>query len=211
MKKKLLSAVVLCALGFVACGDDDVTPPGPVVPKFDTESNIRTWLEGKKLLMEGANIPSHPNGIDEDVNAGQATQCYTKVEMAVASNNFQVTSTLGTLRNAPTVGSKGECDHATVNGSPLNFTSTVSLIENVKADASCFDITITYTGFKQVGRGKLSADGKTLTLELFFEGAASGANCAAGAVGSGGIMLNTPNGPVSFTGNAQQVYTVSAQ
>jgi hypothetical protein len=209
MKKKLLSAVVLCALGFAGCGDDtDDTPPGPVVPKFDTESNIRTWLDSKKLLMEGANIPSFPNGLDEDINYGSASQCYTKVEMVVANNNFQVTSTLGTLKNAPNVGNKGECDHATPNGSPLSFTSTVSLIENVKADASCFDITITYTGFKQVGRGSLGADGKTLSLELFFEGAASGANCAAGAVGSGGITLKSG---AAFTGNAVQVYTVSAQ
>lgn len=209
MKKKLLSAVVLCALGFAGCGGDDTnTPPAPVVPKFDTEGHIRTWLDGKKLLMEGANIPSHPNGLDEDVNYGSATQCYTKVEMVVANNNFQVTSTLGTLKNAPAVGNKGECDHATANGSPLSFTSTVSLIENVKADASCFDITITYTGFKQVGRGSLSEDGKTLTLELFFEGAASGANCAAGAVGSGNITLKSG---AAFTGDARQIYTVSAQ
>jgi hypothetical protein len=177
------------------------------VPKFDTESNIRTWLDGKKLLMEGANIPSHPNGYDEDVNYGSASQCYTKVEMTVANNNFQVTSTLGTIRNAPTVGSKGECDHAAPAGNPLNFTSTTSLIENVKADASCFDISITYTGFKQVGRGSLSADGKTLTLEIFFEGQAVGANCAAGAVGSGNISLRG----APFTGDARQVYTVSAQ
>jgi len=136
MKKKLLSAVVLCALGFVACGDDDVTPPAPVVPKFDTESNIRTWLDGKKLLMEGANIPSHPNGFDEDINYGAGSQCYQKVEMNIANNNFQVISTLGTLRNAPNFGDKGECDHATANGSPLNFTSVTSLIENVKGAAA---------------------------------------------------------------------------
>lgn len=207
MKKKLLSAVVLCALGFVGCGDETDPNPQPTVPKFNTESNIRTHLEGKKLLMEGANIPSHPNGFDEDVNYGSASQCYQKVEMNVANGNFQVTSTLGTLRDAPAVGNKGTCDHAVAAGNPLNFTSTASLIENVKDDASCFDISITYTGFKQVGRGSLSEDGKTLTLEIFFEGQAVGATCAAGAVGSGNITLNK----APFTGNAQQVYTVSAQ
>jgi len=205
MKKKLLSAVVLGALGFAGCGGDDVAPPAPVVPKFDTESNIRTHLEGKKLLMEGANIPSHPNGYDEDVNYGPGSQCYQKVEMNIANNNFQVISTLGTIRNAPNVGNTGECDHATANGNPLNFTSTVSLIENVKADASCFDISITFPGgLKQVGRGNLSADGKTLALELFFEGQAVGATCAAGAVGSGNITLKG----AAFTGNAKQVYVV---
>ncbi len=200
MKKKLLSAVVLCALGFVACGDDTETPNPPAVPKFDTADNIRNYLEGKKLLMEGSNIPSHPNGYDEDVNYGSATQCYQKVEMVVASNNFQVTSTLGTQE-------QGMCDHTKAMGTPLTFTSTAVLIENVKADATCFDISITYPSFKQEGRGSLSADGKTLTLEIFFETQASGATCEAGAVGSSTVTLNQE----AFTGNAKQVYTVSAQ
>jgi hypothetical protein len=178
-----------------------------VVPKFDSADNIRNYLEGKKLLMEGTNIPTHPNGLDEDVNFEGVTQCYTKVEMSVASGNFQVTSTLGTLRDAPTKYSKGTCDHAVANGTPQVFTSNAVLIENVKADATCFDITLSYTGFKQVGRGSASADGKTLTLELYFEGAASGATCAAGAVGSSTVVFATG----AFTGNAQQVYTISAQ
>src|SRR5688572_4935687 len=87
MKKKLLSAVVLCALGFVGCGGDDGGNQPPPVPTFNTADAIRNWVEGKKLVMEGANIPSHPNGYDEDVNYGSATQCYTKVEMNVASGN----------------------------------------------------------------------------------------------------------------------------
>lgn len=203
MKKKLLSAVVLCALGVVGCGDDVDQNPTPSVPKFDTADNIRTYLEGKALLMEGNSIPSHPNGLDEDVNYGSATQCYNKVEMKFASGNFAVTSTLGTLRDAPTTLSRGTCDRATVSNTQ-SFTSNTVAIENVSADASCFDITISYTGFKQVGRGNMSADGKTLTLELFFEGA-TGANCAAGAVGSSTVQVNG----AAFTGDAKQVYAVS--
>ncbi|MBN1203976.1 MAG: hypothetical protein JXB05_03500 [Myxococcaceae bacterium] len=199
MKKKLLSAVMLCALGFVGCGgDDDIIKPPPV-PKFDTAENIRNYLDGKSLLMEGANIPSHPNGFNEDVDYGAYTQCYQKVQMSVSGGNFNVTSTLGTVRN-------GACDHDAVSGTQ-NFLSTAVLIENVKADASCFDISVSYNGFSQVGRGKMSEDGKTLTLELYFGGQASGATCEAGAVGSQTVTLNTQ----AFTGNAQQVYTVSAQ
>ena len=144
--------------------------------KFDTSDKIFTHLEGKTLVMEGVNIPSHPNGLDEDVNFEGVTQCYTKVEMSVASGNFQVTSTLGTLRDAPAKYSKGTCNHAVANGTAQVFTaSNAVLIENVKADATCFDITLSYTGFKQVGRGSASADGKTLTLELYFRG--SGLGC----------------------------------
>jgi hypothetical protein len=207
MKKKLLSAVVLCALGFVGCGGEDTTNPPPAVPKFNTADNVRNWLDGKKMLMEGTNIPSHPNGYDENVNYGAGTQCYNKVEMLAASGNFDVTSTLGTLRNAPAVGSRGTCDRAAPSGAPLRFTSTAVLIENVATDASCFDITITYQGFKQLGRGNLSADGKTLTLEIYLGDNISGANCASGAIGSATVV----RGGAAFTGNAQQIYTVSAQ
>lgn len=201
MKKKLLSVVVLCALGFVGCGDEDDTNKPPPVPTFNTADNLRNWVEGKKLVMEGTNIPSHPNGYDEDVNYGSATQCYTKVEMNVSGGNYAVTSTLGTLRDAPAVGNKGVCDHTVVAGNPLNFTSTAVLIE--PADANCFNVSFTYPSFKQVGRGSMSADGKTLKLELFFENQAVGADCASGGVGASTVKLNS----VTFTGNAVQVYT----
>jgi hypothetical protein len=176
------------------------------LPKFDTADKIRTHLEGKKLLMTGANIPGQPNGYNEDTNYGSATQCYQKVEMSVSGGNFAVTSTLGTLRDAPTVGTTGTCDHAVAAGTPLTFTSTAVLIENVKANGSCFDISVTYPSFKQVGRAKLAGDGKTLTLEIFFESQSVGANCAAGVVGSRTVRLNNTD----FAGNARQVYAVSA-
>jgi hypothetical protein len=207
MKKKLLSAVVVCALGLFGCGGDDEPNKPPPVPTFDTAENIRTYLEGKKLSMEGTNIPPFPNGYDEDVNYGSATQCYQKVEMIVASGNFAVTSTLGTLRDAPNLGNKGLCDHEVAAGTPQSFTSKSVLIENVKADASCFDVLFDYGTFKQQGRGNVSADGKTLTLELYFETQSSGSNCASGAVGSQTVTLNK----APFAGNAQQVYAISAQ
>jgi hypothetical protein len=206
MKKKLLSAVVLGALGLVGCGGSDTTPQTPSVPKFDTADNIRNYLEGKTLLMEGDNIPAFPNGYDEDVNYGAATQCYQKVQITVSGGNFHVSSNLATLRDAPAVLNKGTCDHAAVSGAQ-NFDSTAVLIENVAADASCFDISVTYAGFKQVGRSKISADGKTVTMELYFEGKATGYTCKDGAVGSQTVTVSG----AAFSGNAQQVYAVSAQ
>jgi hypothetical protein len=205
MKKKLLSAVMLCALSLVGCDDGGTDPdPNPQpTQKFDTSDKIKAHLEGKTLVMEGINIPSYPNGFNQNTNFGSATQCYEKVVMNVAGGNLAVTSTLGTLRDAPTPNSTGTCEPV-ASGNPLTFTSTAVLIENVQGDGECFDISVTYPSFKQVGRGKLSDGGNTLTLELFFENQAVGATCAAGAVGSGNIKLNSAD----FTGNARQVYSV---
>ena len=201
MKTKLLSAVV-CVLGLVGCGGG-TTPPPTNTDINTSKEKIETFLEGKTMVMEGANIPSHPNGYDEDVNYGSATQCYQSVTMKVAGGNYTVTSVLGTLRNAPSAGNRGECDKAT-KLTELSFTSTAALIENVKTDGSCFDVTYTYTGFKQSGRGKLSADGKTLSVELYFEGQATGHRCADGAVGAKTVTLNGK----AFDGGAVQVYAI---
>lgn len=205
MKKQILSAVVLCALGVVGCGDD--TDPINTAPKLDSQSGILTYLEGKTLTMNGANIPSHPNGINEDVNAGSASQCYQSVTMSVSGGNFKVDSVPGTLENAPNAGQTGTCNHELAKNA-LTFTSTSVLMENVKPDGSCFDVTFTYPGFKQVGRGSFSADAKTVKLELFFENAATGATCEAGAVGSGTVKLIVQGQSVPFTGNAVQTYVI---
>jgi hypothetical protein len=204
MKKQLLSAVMLCSLGVVGCGDDQTgTPNQDTGPKYNTADKISTYLEGKTLTMSGANIPSHPNGYNEDVNYGSATQCYQSVTMQVAAGTYNVTSVLGTLEGAPQPGNTGTCNHD-VKSTELKFSTTAVLIENVAADGSCFDVTYTYTGFKQAGRGQVSQDGQTVKLELFFEGQASGHRCANGAVGSSTVTLNGQ----PFTGNAVQVYTI---
>ncbi|HZI14506.1 MAG TPA: hypothetical protein VE153_29330 [Myxococcus sp.] len=206
--KKLLSAVMLCALGVVGCGEDPVTPPVDNTPKLNTQQGILDYLDGKSLTMTGANIPSHPNGLNEDTNYGQASQCYKSVTMTVSGGTFSVNSVPGTIEGAANVGQTGTCNHDLAR-SALNFNSTAVLMENIAADGSCFDVTFTYPGFKQVGRGGFSADAKTLRLELFFENAATGAKCANGAVGSNTVSLIVQGQSVPFTGNAVQVYTVS--
>lgn len=196
MKKQLLSAMMLCTLGVVGC---DPVEPTPV----DPNTQVGTKLEGKTLVMEGANIPSHPNGFNEDMNLEGGTQCYSKTTMQVGNNTYTVTSILGTLRDAPKKFDIGTCDHAAA-GATAQFTSQAVLIENAKADLSCFDATYTYNGFGQEGRGSLSADGKTLKLELFFTGQATGHRCADGEVGAATVKLNG----AAFSGNAVQTFVV---
>jgi hypothetical protein len=198
MKKTLLTAITLCTLGLAGCGG---TPDGSgnTVGPFNTEARISAYLEGKALRMEGANIPTHPNGISEDRDFGPQSQCYRSVTMTVAGGKYSVVSELGRVVN-------NKCDRTIDNGRAA-FDTTAVLLENVKADGSCFDVTYTYVGFKQVGRGQVSQDGKTLRLELFFEGAASGFRCENGAVGASGVII----GNTAFTGNAVQTYTISTQ
>ncbi|NVJ27056.1 MULTISPECIES: hypothetical protein [Myxococcus] len=200
MKKKLLSAVMVCALGLVGCGDDgdDDKDPPVEAPKLNSSANILAFLEGKSMLMTGANIPSHPNGFSEDVDFGASSQCYKSVTMSVAGGNFKVDSIPGTITD-------GVCNHEAAKN-PLSFTSNTVLIENVASDGSCFDVTFTFPGgLVQEGRGGFTADQKTLKLEIFFKNQSTGSRCANGAVGTSSSV--TLNGQ-PFTGNAVQTYAI---
>ena len=198
---KKLAATAAAALLLAACGgsSDTVAPP-----TLSSPAAIATYLDGKSMLMTGADIPTHPNGYNENQNFGASTQCYKSVAMSIAAGTWNVSSQLGTLNGAPTVGSIGTCDNATALGSPLTFSSTAVLIENVAPNGTCFDITVTYTGFSQAGRGAFSADRKTLLLELYFGAQATHNRCADGNPGAAGVLLNT----VAFTGNAVQTYRI---
>ena len=83
---------ILSATLLFACGGEDLTVPAPVstTGKFSTSSKIQAFLDGKTLSMVGPAIPSHPNGFDEDVNYGQATQCYRNVTMKPQGGRIQV-------------------------------------------------------------------------------------------------------------------------
>jgi opacity protein-like surface antigen len=198
MKQTLIAATAAVLLAACGSSSSDSTP------KLDSVASIGTYLDAKTLVMTGADIPSHPNGYNQNMNLGAATQCYNSTTIAIASGVWHVTSKLGTLNGAPTVGSVGTCDRATVAGSDVKFDSTTVLIENVAGNGTCFDISVTYTGFGQEGRGAFSADGKTLQLELYFNGKATHHRCADGAVGSTGVTVNG----AAFTGNAVQTYRI---
>ncbi|MFO0585020.1 MAG: hypothetical protein U0229_22315 [Anaeromyxobacter sp.] len=198
---KRILATALAATLLAACGSSNDSTDN--TPKLGTAAEINTYLAGKSWKMAGADIPAFPNGFNANTNYGAATQCYN--ETVIATNaNWAVTTKLGTLTGAPTVGSTGTCDKSTPAGSPLSFTSTAILIENVGGNGDCFDVTATYATFAQAGRGKFSADGKTMTLELYFSTQATKNRCADGAVGSATVTLN---GVTNYDGSKSlQVY-----
>ncbi|MFN3202864.1 MAG: hypothetical protein ACE366_31010 [Bradymonadia bacterium] len=173
---------------------------------FTSQAAIDAFIEGKALVMEGDDIPSHPNGFDENFNAGQATQCYNRTQMVLGGGIFQVSSNLGTLNDAPEQGQVGTCDRDAVSNM-LMFDSTGHSISNIEGNGECFDFDITYVGFAQEGRGRIAADGSTLELELFFQASATGHRCADGGVGEPTVMV----GDVAFEGDAVQVYQIVEQ
>lgn len=180
--------------------------PAEAALKLDNGARIDAFLEGKTLTMTGADIPTEPNGIDENRNAGQATQCINRTEMRVSSGAFSVSTTLAVLDDAPELGTVGTCNREAPAGNALSFASTHHLVENVQGNAECFDFTITYPGFAQEGRGKIEPDGSVIYLELFFKDTAVGHRCGDGAIGE--LNTVTLNG-AAFSGNAVQVYRVS--
>jgi hypothetical protein len=128
---------------------------------------------------------------------GQYTQCYRKVTMTVGAGNYTVVSELGTIV-------AGKCDRS-AKKTDASFVSQSALVSNVAADAGCFDFDINYGSFKQEGRGVLSSDRKSLSLELYFSGQATGHRCADGAVGAKSVTLKGK----AFDGNSLQVYAVT--
>ncbi|RYZ40892.1 MAG: hypothetical protein EOO71_14165 [Myxococcaceae bacterium] len=205
MKKTLWSAMMLCTLGLSGCGDDATETPQDNQPKLDTPSNILAFLEGKTLVMEGDNIPSHPLSLDEDINWGSASQCFQKVTIGVGGNNFHVSSIPGTIRESSGVGQPGStCDHAAPQNA-LVFDSKAVTLSNIAADGSCFEVLVDYGSFKQEGRASFSSDKKKLSMELYFEARATGWHCADGAVGAKTVSVSG----VAFTGNSVQAYVIS--
>ena len=201
--KLAVTVFALSASALVGCGSDPGGETGDSgsTATLDTAAKIEGFIEGKPLVMEGADIPSHPNGYLQDANLGQATQCYHRVEMNLTGTTFHVKSALGTLNGAPNAGDVGTCDHASMSNE-LEFNSTSYLVENVTGDAECFDFTISYTGFGQEGRGRITEDQTGVELELYFRDKAAGITCADGAPGSGGVQLDGK----PFEGDAVQVY-----
>jgi poly(hydroxyalkanoate) depolymerase family esterase len=190
-RKKIAVAALL-----FGCGAPIYDTETPTVG-LSTPARVSEFLDGKKLVMEGSMIPTHPNGYDQNMDFGAATQCYHKVTMTPLGGKIRVSSELGTRSD------DSGCDRMRVSGE-ASFDSTAVLIENVEGDASCFDFTITYPGFGQEGRGEIDAERTTLTLELFFKDQAIGHRCADGGVGDPTVTLNQ----TMFTGDAQQRYQI---
>ena len=207
MKQPILAGV---AVMIAACGSTTNTADAGALD-LSTGAKIMTALEGKTMVMTGADIPTDPLGFNANINYGLATQCYNRVSIKTLGGNFAVTTNLGTLHPGGDggVGIVGSCDTSTAAGAPLEFTTSAVLIENVKNNGECYDITTTYTGFSQEGRGKISPDGKTVTLELYSSGKATGIRCVNGDPGATGVTLVlSPSLSIPFTGDSKQVYRV---
>lgn len=192
-----LLALALCGAPLMGCddGEDDTADMGAEGEgegeSFENAAAIEGYLEGKTLVMTGDDIPTDPNGFNENADLGPNTQCYNRVELTFGGGAFSLNTTLGTLEG-------DMCNRDAANGD-LMFATTAHI---VNGNGECFDIDLTFAGFGQEGRGMITAD--TLSLELFFMGQAANHRCADGAVGSGGIVLN--GNP--FEGDAVQVFRI---
>lgn len=184
MKKTLLGAALVGTLALAGCGSSDDDSSN--APTLNTPTAINAYLEGKTWLMAGDDLPAMPNGFSEDVAA--FNQCYNQVQIQVAAATWNVHSVMGTIDATP------NCTHQ-ANGTVLDFASENARLGadatvggaagKIVGNGECFDISVNYGSFTQEGRGSFSADGKTLSLELYFAGQATGATCTDGAVGSG--------------------------
>ncbi len=216
---RFLLLVALCGCGegdpiyvTVYGGEDGTVQPeapregeAPEGLDLSTASKVEAFLEGKRLTMRDGDIPTHPNGFDSNVNFGQATQCYHSVEIDILAGRWTTRSILAVLEGASDVGAMGTCEQSQ-QGADLEFPSTAILVTNVMGNGECFDVTATYAGFAQEGRGGITPDGSTVNMEFFFKDQAVGHRCAEGAVGqSGTVTLNDE----AFSGDAVQVYRVT--
>jgi len=192
-----LLALALCGAPLFGCddGDDEAADMGGEGEgegeAFENSAAIEGYLEGKALVMTGEDIPTDPNGFNENLDLGPNTQCYNRVEMTLGGGSFSLNTTVGTLEG-------DMCNREAANGD-LMFATTTHIINGT---GECFDIDLTFAGFGQEGRGTLTAD--ALSLELFFMGQAANHRCADGAVGSGGVVIS--GNP--FEGDAVQVFRV---
>lgn len=178
----------------------DATASNP----YNTVAAVKAFFNGKTMVMEGSNIPTHPQGADENMNLDAATQCLHKVTIKLNEGPaLAITTDFGTLNGAPTKFSVGTCDRTTKT-TTLQFTTSAVLIEHVAPDGRCFDITATYLGFAQEGRAMISADGKSAKFELYVQGVATGHRCADGALGSNTVKLAGQ----AFTGQAVGTYVL---
>lgn len=198
--------------GSTGGGSGGGTGGGAQMVTLDTAAKINAYLEGKRLTMVGADIPSHPNGLNENAYFGASTQCYKSTIINVMAGNFNVTAELGTWRSldggTPMTGTLGQCDRTTVSG-PFSATSTAVLIQNVTGNATCFDIEVTYNSYAQEGRGSIDQTTGKVKLELYFKNAAVNNKCADGNPGATGVKQVVMGTQYPFAGNAVQTYTVT--
>jgi hypothetical protein len=205
--KKMLVLAAMAVSGAFACGSTGGNDAGL---DFSTGTKILNHLEGKTMVMQGADIPGYPLGFNANINYGASTQCYNQVSIAVGSGNFGVTTKLGSFAPGGDGGlyQVGVCNTATAAGSPLSYTSSAVLFQNVANNGECFDVDLTYTGFSQEGRGSIAADGHTVVMELYASGRATNIRCVNGNPGTIGADGGVKVLGATLAGDSRQTYRV---
>jgi hypothetical protein len=200
---------------FAACSSsngDGTTPGGPggssssggsAALTLNSPAGISAYLLGKTITETGADVPPFPFGYSKNLNNGASTQCWNTITIQVLTSGlWDVTSVAGTLNGAAATGATGTCDGTTPSGSPATRSGSVT-ITNVQGNAACFDVDVSYPGsVGNSGRGSVSTDGKTVELELYYTGQATGIHCADGVVGAAGVTVNG----AAVTGDTVQVF-----
>lgn len=176
---------------------------------LDSRNRILTFINGRTLTMEGANIPSFPNGVSEDLATSTESRCYRNRTLNAVGSSFRFTSQLGLVRSfdggLAANGEFGICDHAGDGG--IDTTETKAMIDYYTVD--CFNVYFTFGDRRLEGRGSARQNG--LNLEVFSaELQASNNSCVHGNPGSGGVSISPDGGHwVPFTGSAVQRYDIS--
>lgn len=175
---------------------------------FSTGRKILASLESRTLIMTGADIPTHPFGLDETTALNANTQCYRAITTRVMSGAFNTTVEAGLLTS---LDGGARCDHTTTTAT-TTFASTDVLLDNVQDNGRCFDITVNYGTFSEEGRGSMAPDGTAVTLELYFGGKALFHRCEDGPVGSRSVRLAIGSAGqgrvVPLAGDSLQVYRI---
>jgi hypothetical protein len=175
--------------------------PVPVGPDLSTPLAIEAWLDGKRAVMAGADIPEWPLGYFEGANYGEATQCYASLTLRYVDLTFISDADFGVLEGAPDEGAVGTCDHTASS----RLAQAVTQGHSIEGDGSCFDMRMAFSTYTLEGRGSFNPDGRTLRLEVFYEGQATGISCLDGAVGAPGVQVSG----MDLGGDAVQVFRVN--
>lgn len=172
--------------------------PAPIDPDLSNPLAIEAWLDGKTAVMTGADIPEWPLGYFEGANYGEATQCLAEVKLRYVDVSFISDTDFGTLNGAPDEGSVGTCDHMPSSRQAQATTRGYA----IEGDGVCFDLRLDFGSYTLEGRGDFTPDGRTMRLELYYAGQATGTTCLDGAVGSAGVQVSD----MDLGGDAVQVY-----
>ena len=150
---------------------------------------LQSLLYGTWLMTGKQQIPPNILGLPESTFSSSAL-CYhqTRVIARKAQGTdavFSVENRPGTpVINSPTMTILNYCNNDQPSSELFSAPTVSTSVSITPRTKDCFDINISYNLVRQEGRGKFSADAKTLELELYNGGLnPSNHRCENGAVG----------------------------